>query len=74
MMIMFAQSVVKRVKTLTMMNKEELEEIMEIIPPKPWWNDETVFYTEEGIPYTMKEFMDDLNNISGISEDLMGSS
>jgi hypothetical protein len=34
--------------------------------------DET-YYTEEGAPYTLREFFDELEAISGVSPELCGS-
>ena len=56
-----------RTKMTMEMSKEEIEELFKIEPPKPWWDDDTVFYNEYGEPYTFKQFHEEINAIAGLS-------
>lgn len=56
------------------MNKNEVDELFKIDPlPLPGKGLDETYYTEEGHPYTLREFYAELEAISGVSPALFGN-
>jgi hypothetical protein len=59
---------------MKMSTKEEVCDLLKIQPlPLPGKGLDETYYTEEGAPYTLRKFFDELEAISGVSPELCGS-